>query len=907
MLIGREREREAVAQVVDLARGGESATLVLRGDPGVGKSALLAQAIEAAREMRVLRATGIESEAELEYSGLLELGRPLVHLLDRLASRQADALRVALGLGDGDPPDRFVVGAATLSLLAAAGEEVPTLVVVDDAQWLDRASADALRFAARRLLADRVGFLLAARPSGFEAAGLSELQLKGLDPASTAALAEQVGGSPLGEREAVGLTEATAGNPLAVIELVRAGLGADPATAAPLPVTEAIERAFAGRLADLPDAASKALCVAGAEGVLGPLAAALGSLGGSLEDLAPAEDAGLVSLDADAVRFAHPLLRSVAYHARPASERRAAHAALAAALARPADAERRAWHLAAAALGPDEVAAGALAEVAETARARGGQAAVAEALERAARLTPNPATRGRRLAGAAEAAWDLGETARASALVEEALAVAADPAERARLTGLAGRIEFQSGDLERAHRLVLDAADALADLGRPAQAVTMLGVGSLVLHNLARPGDAAALGRRALELADGEPEDVRLRATYHLGRALRITGRAAEAEPLLEAVVAHLLAPEAPSRLALQRAAIALAVLDRPQEAMPLARRTLEVAHAAGPMQVAYALSLVAQVEMYLGDWRAAVSSASEGLVLCRDMGQDNVAATFASFLARIAGARGDGDGLRRWEPLARAAVEASGNRFERLQLDHAAGLLALGEDRPARRGRPARRRRGRVGEPRRARPRPRRRTGSRRGARAARPQGRGARGARGLARARRRRGACSGPRRSSRAAVVSSTRTTMQARRRSCRRSRTVRRSATRTPLRARACSSARRCGGAGGGSTRGAQLAAAVETFERLDAEAWAERGRRELRASGAKLRRSAEAGDELTPQELQIALQVAEGKANKEVAAVLFLSPKTVEFHLSRIYRKLGVSSRAELVRRLASAAA
>jgi DNA-binding CsgD family transcriptional regulator len=481
--------------------------------------------------------------------------------------------------------------------------------------------------------------------------------------------------------------------------------------------------------------------------------------------------------------------------------------------------------------------------------------------------------------------------------------VVTDSAERARLTGLAGRIEFQSGDLEQAHRLVLDAADAFAALDRRAQAVTMLGVGSLVLHNLARPGDAAALGRRALELVEGESDDVRMRATYHLGRALRIQGRAAEAEPLLEAVVAHLLEPEEPSRLALQRAAIALAVLDRPQEAMPLARRTLEVAHGAGPMQVAYALSLLAQVEMYLGDWRAAVASASEGLALCRDMGQDNVAATFASFLVRIAGARGDGDGLQRWEPLARAAVESSGNRFERLQLDHAAGLLALGDDRPAdavvllaavvdESTSLGVLDRDLAAEPDLVEALV--RLGRREEAIVVceRWRARGAAEARlwapplvarctglvaeddeacetALVQALDEGGAVGDPYATARTRLLLGETLRRRGRRLDARR-----------------------------------ELAAAVEVFERLDAAAWAERGRRELRASGAKLRRSAEAGDDLTPQELQIALQVAEGKANKEVAATLFLSPKTVEFHLSRIYRKLGVASRAELVRRFAT---
>lgn len=905
MLIGRENELGAIERVAADARAGKSAALVLRGDPGVGKSALLARAVDVADGMRILRATGVESEAELEYSGLLELVRPIDRLLTRLPVPQSDALQVALGLGDGAPPDRFVVGAATLSLLAAAGEELPTLVLVDDAQWLDRASADAIRFAARRLLADSVGFVVAARLAGFDASGLTELVVEGVDEASAAVIAENVGGRPLGERELATLTRATGGNPLALIELVRSGLPAEPDALVPLPVTEAIERAFADRLDSLPEPTRRALCVAAADGALGPVETALRSLGLALEDLAPAEDEGLTRLDVDVVQFAHPLLRAVAYHARPASERRSTHAALAAARKAPSDAEIRAWHLAAAALGYDEEAAAALGVVAETARARGGHAAVARALERSARLTPDETTRGGRLAGAAQAAWEAGDAPHATALVAEALALVSDPAERARLTGLAGRIEFQAGDLARAHVLVLEAADALVALGDRAQAVTMMGVGSLVLHNLARPDEAATLGRRALELSEGQAEEVRMRATYHLGRALRISGRAAEATPLLEAVVAHLLEPEEPSRLALQRAAIALAVLDRPHEAMSFAQRTLEHAQASGPLQVAYALSLLAQVEMYLGEWRTAVSSAAEGFALCRDMGQDNIAATFASFLARIAGARGDGQAFDTWESHARAASETSGNRFELLQLDHARGLLALGEDRPQE---AAERlsavvdaaeasdvldrdlaaepdlvevlvRLDRAGDARVV---------------FARWCERGAREAL----------AWAPPLVLRCAALVADDDTEAE---------RLLTDALGNGAAVGDPYASARsqlllgevlRRGGRRMDARRA--LTAAVESFDRLDAQAWAERGRRELRASGAKLRRSAEPGDELTPQEHQIALQVAEGKANKEVAAALFLSPKTVEFHLSRIYRKLRVSSRAELVRRFAGAA-
>lgn len=910
MLIGRERERHAIEELLARARVGEAGCLLLRGEPGAGKSALLAGAVGSAGDMTVVRATGVESEAELEFSGLLEVCRPLLHLLGTLAGRQADALRVALGVAAGRAPDRFEVGAATLSLLAAAAEEAPLLVVVDDAQWVDRASLDALLFAGRRLLADRVAVLLAAR-EGFDVTGVEELLLGGLEREAAEQLVEQAVGRRVPATVAAALWEATGGNPLALIELPRrlepARLAGDVPLVGLLPVTEELERAFAGRLAVLPERTCRAIgVVATGTDELEPSLHALGALGLGPDDLAAAEDAGVVAIDGDRIRFAHPLLRSVAYHALPPSERRAAHAALAAALTAPGDVERRAWHLASAAVGPDEHAAAGLVAAADAARARGGHEAAAAALERAARLTTGPAERRDRLLAAAQAAWESGDAVRASSLVDEVLAGETDPAARARALGLAGRIEFQAGSLERARALLLEASATLVELGDRTHAVTLLGVTALILHNLAHVEEAIDLARRAIEVASTEPEDVRMRATYHLGRALQIAGRTDEAEPLLDTVIEHLLAPPAPSRFALQRAAIAAAVLTRPAVAAPLARRTLEAAQASGPMQVAYALSLVSQIQMHGGEWRAADGSAAEGVALARAMGQENVAATFASFLVRIAGARGDRGAFERWEPVARAAVEASGNRFERLQLDHAAAQLALAEDRldlaagqlvelapeVASLGVLDRDlapepdlvevlvRLGRDDEARDWLDR-----WIARGAGRARAWGPPL-----VARCRALLAeddgdadalfvhALAGGEAIEDPAMTARTRLLLGERLR--RRGRRV---------------DARR------------ELGAAVAAFEQIDAEAWAERGRRELRASGARLRRAADAGDELTPQELQIASQVAEGKANKEVAAALFLSPKTVEFHLSRVYRKLGVSSRAELVRRFAATGA
>jgi DNA-binding CsgD family transcriptional regulator len=908
VLIGREREQEAIERLLTRARTGEAASLVLRGEPGVGKTALLRHALALAESMRVVRATGVEWEAELEYSGLLELCRPLLGELDMLPERQARALRVAFALAPGGAVDRFGVAAATLGLLAAAAERTPLLVAVDDAHWLDRASAEALLFAARRLLADRVALLFAARDEGFPARGLPELRVAGLDSGAAATLIEETLGRAVEPGVATAIHRSTGGNPLALVELparLSDGqlTGAEP-LAGPLPLTDELERAFAGRLEDLPEETRRALCVlaaAGSDALPGPLRA-LAALALDPRALGPAEDAGLLAVDGRAFAFRHPLLRSVAYYGRPVAERRAAHAALAEALDASGEADRRAWQLAAAAVGHDDRAGDALAETAAAALARGGHAAASAALERAARLTADRALRLRRLAEAAQAAWDAGAHARAGALLDEALAGGPDPALRARLLGLSGRIEFQAGSLSRARDLLLDAAATLAAQGQAAQAVTLLGVAALTLHNLARVDEAIDVARRSVDLAAGEPADVRLRAEYHLGRALQTAGRTAEAQPLLERVVAHLLAPAEPSRFALQRASIALALLDRATEAATLARRALAAAQGVGPMQVAYALLAVAQLALRSGEWREAHALAEDGLALGRDLDQENLATTFAAILVRMAAARGDEEACRRREAVTRPAIAASGNVVESLQLDHALAVLDLGHDRLEEAAGALAGCAGRAEElrilDRDLSPEPDLVEALVRLGRPDEAQAwlhrwlaRGAAGAgrwgpalvarcRGLlasddavaeefTQALRLHGPLADPYAEARTRLVYGERLRRLGRRVDARR-----------------------------------ELQAALDGFERLDAGAWGELARRELRASGAKLRRGADAGNELTPQELQVALQVAEGKANKEVAAALFLSPKTVEFHLGRVFRKVGVASRAELVRRFAA---
>src|SRR3954451_18563894 len=382
------------------ANAGRGGGLVLRGEPGIGKSALLDYAAEQATGMRVLRARGIEAEAELPFSALYELLRPLEDLFDEIPERQAAALRGAFGLGQ--PVDaRLLIGAGTLSLLAAAADDRPVLGLVDDAHWVDAASADALRFPARRLEADPVAVLFAARehePGAIEQRDLPELLLAGLGEEEAFQL---LAGAGLAASVVSGLHQAASGNPLALLELPEALSEAqrsgDEPLPAPLPATSALQAAYERRIRSLPDATPQALLVAAAEpsGGLGQIAAACSDLGIDISALTPAEDAGLIDIADARVVFSHPLVASAAYHGARPADRRRLHAALAeAAGASPA---RQALHLAAAAAGPDERVAAALEDAARVAYARSGYRSAATMLERAAALTPDVPARAERL------------------------------------------------------------------------------------------------------------------------------------------------------------------------------------------------------------------------------------------------------------------------------------------------------------------------------------------------------------------------------------------------------------------------------------------------------------------------------------------------------------------------------
>src|SRR5690348_9309348 len=487
MLHGRSAETARIDKLPAAARDGRSGALVIRGEAGVGKTALLDYA-SAAAGMRVLRGTGIESEAELPFAALQLLLRPGLGRLDVLPPPQAQALRGAFGLAGTPGADRFLIGLAALSLLAELAGDAALLCVVDDAHWLDRASADALLFAARRLGSEGVVLLISAREDGFEAPGLPELPLGRLGrEASRALLAERAPGLPPALADRV-LAEAD-GNPLALLELPAALSGSSRIPVAlelpaPLPLPRRLQQSYYRQVAALPAPARTFLLAAAAEetGDLGLVRRAAQALGVPAAAADAAEQSGLIAVRASEVAFRHPLVRAAVYQGATSAERGAAHAALAGALDDPLAgepaADRRAWHLAAAATGPDEGVAAALERAADHARQRLGHASAAAALERAARLTPAQPDRARRLIAAAGAALDAGRPEAASALAEQGQPLTTEPGALAEIARVRAWVAMERGAMHRVHELVVAGAGPIAG-SDPMAAAAMLRLGAV--------------------------------------------------------------------------------------------------------------------------------------------------------------------------------------------------------------------------------------------------------------------------------------------------------------------------------------------------------------------------------------------------------------------------------------------
>ncbi|RDI53305.1 helix-turn-helix transcriptional regulator [Nocardia mexicana] len=896
-LRGREREQSAIDALLDGARGGTSGALVLRGEPGIGKTALLEYAAAAAGELRPLRGTGIEVEAELPFAGLQLLLRPALADLGALAEPQRAALASALGLEAGSGNDPMLVGLATLSLLTEYAGDTGALLLVDDAQWLDRASRDALLFAARRLHAEGVAMLFAARDGegAFPVAGLSEHRLAGLSPEASAALLDEHDLTPALRYRL--LAEAH-GNPLALRELpvaLAAERSADFRTGA-LPLTDRLRLAFYGQVGRLPEPTQRLLAIVAADetGALDVLVRAAAVMDAGIDDLAPAEAAGLLQRDESAdtaVVFRHPLIRAVVVQRAPLGQRLAVHRALADALEAPEHADRRAWHLAAAATGPDEEVAAALEDTAARARERGGHEAAAAAYERAARLSVGTEARVRREASGAESALEAGDLTRAGVLARRAASRDVGEDLRARLTQVQAISKFWHGEFPDAHRLLVEAA--ARDIG-PEQAAGMLlqaihtgwylGEGPLseVLERLA-----------ALPLPDHDP----------IAPAARFVGRLLDRGPGPEpgALARTLAEIHERGRISDQLRLILCGVaLARGQDGDADALATgLIAAHrdagAAGRLPTA--LFFAAEVAVFTGRLRAARGLALEGRELARDTGQQQWVRQLSSVLAHLDALAGAEDECRasadtglagdtpgsiapgapwaHWSlgllELGAGRAEAALSRFERLTREPLSHHICATRSVPDLVEAAVR-----VGAPERA--------------------------AEAFARFEQWAESVRQPWADAlvlrcRALLDGGThaeRLYTDALRVHDRDGRPV--EYARTALlfgewlrRGRRKAEAR------------TRLDDALEILDRVGMRPWADRARAELTATGAtenSPRAQHRSATVLTPQELQIVRLAARGLSNRDIAAQLFLSHRTVGYHLYKAYPKLGVTSRGEL---------
>ena len=907
VLVGREPDCARIDELLERGRRGRSGTLVLRGEAGLGKTALLDYAAERADGMTVVRAIGVEYDAELPFSGLLELLRPLFDHLDEIPAPQAEALRSALGLCEPRSHDRFTIGAATLSLLAAAAEDNPLLVIVDDAQWVDVATCDALIFAVKRLVADAAAILFAVRDGEertFDAPALEQLQLRALEVQDAERLLAEAGRNVAPE-VVRRLCLATRGNPLALLEvssaLSPAQLTGHEPLPDPVPAGPTLERAFAWRAEGLPPDARRALVVVAVSlsDDVETIAEALASTGVDRAALEPAEDAGLLVLAEGRVSFRHPLVRSAIFHAAPPSERRTAHRALADALRAGLDPERLAWHLAGAAFGVDEEAANALEAAARQAEERSSYAAAAAAFERAAGLTADDDARPRRLYAAADATLRAGRADDALALLAEPVAQERDVRLKAGALRLQGRISYLAGRPREAGAVLIEASRLLEEIDRPL-AVEICTEACSAQLGLGDADGILAAADRAHELVAALPnsnlQDV---VALTRGWALCYAGRSDEGLPLLSEAVstAATLDP-----VGLVRMSGALEWLDRSREGYRHACRDVSQARADG------AIGLLPYL-LYQQAWHAnragllseGYAAACEALSLARELDLWLPRIQALLVLAAITARRGSEADCIRYADEVRGPLEEAGLAGYRVWLRASLGLLAIGlsdADGAARELEPA--------------------------ARGLEDLGIHSRGI--VPRAElaeiHARGGNADDAAAALAAFDESLETQSPVGRATAARARALlasddeleerfdeafavhEDSDDRWALARTRLAFGERLRRAGRRRDAREQLKLALETFEAQRADTWAERVRAELRASGETLRRrKAWQEEELTPQELQISLHVARGMTNREVGAALFLSHKTIEFHLGRIYRKLKMHSRAELIRRFA----
>ncbi|TDC58173.1 helix-turn-helix transcriptional regulator [Actinomadura sp. KC345] len=879
-LYGRGAEVAEIDRLVGRARGGAGGgVLILRGEAGIGKTALLDHAHEVADGMRVLRGSGIEAEAEVPFAALhLLLGDRVLgdraDRFERLPAPQAAALRAALGLARPRAEDRLLVGLALLTLLGGPGADTPVLCLVDDAQWLDRESADALLFAARRVAARNVVFLIAVRDdiaprddaTAWSRAGLPERRLTGLDAEDARLLLdERAPHVPAGRRDRV--VEQARGNPLALIEFAGAGAGR------PAQVPVEFERA----VRDLPEPARVLLAVVAADdtGEPGVAVRAARSLGVPFDALEAAESAGLVAVTRAAIGFRHPLARAAAYQGVPVTRRIAVHRALAEVHAHAGDADLRVRHLAAAALGTDEAVAAELEAAAGDIRDKDGPPAAAFAYERAARLAGDPEVRARRLASAAEGELAGGRPDRARALADEAVRADSGQETAARADLVRAGIELEHGVPQAAGRLLLDRAGSCDD---PAIHTRMLE--EAVVHAWSCGDRETAV--QARDRHEGWRESAVMR-----GLSAALDGDLADAGRLLGDM-----GGEADERLRLLGAEVALLAGDDAAAGEMSARLVGRCRERGLLSLVPRGLGVQAWSRLFHGAHDDARALTREALEIAEEAGQHRQAAALRAIQARQAAVEGDevrcralsadgraGDalgllalGLGRPEDALEHLQDThrhEGHDAQRVAASGPLAILALADtvEAAVASGRPG------AGEE---------------------PMARLAAFARNARQpwadgvASRCRALLTGDAGEEAERHFALALASHRLGGRPFERARTellygewLRRSRRRAQARVR--------------------LGAALEIFERLGAVPWAERARGELRAAGQGVRSG---GDDppgrLTAQEMQVVRLAMTGATNRQIAARLRLSHRTVAYHLYKAFPKLGVASRAELHR-------
>jgi DNA-binding CsgD family transcriptional regulator len=916
MLVGRERECAQLEALIGRVRDGASGAIAIEGEAGIGKTSLLEHAASHAWGVQVLRAQGTESEQNLPFAGLADLIGPILGHLGALPGPQQAALSGALVVGPVVPADRFAICAATLGLLGAAAAERPVLAIVDDAHWLDAASAQAVEFSARRLGEEAaVGLIVAVRQgasSTLDVSRMDSIAVTGLDTAAARELLGQTG-RPIAPSVADQLADGVGGNPLALLELAatlsKAELYGEASLPEPLPVAATLRRAFAQRLNAVQPGTRRLLLLAAADTTadLATLQRASGLLGLDLTDLQTAEEAGLVRVNAGRIEFTHPLLRSATYHTASAADRRAAHRALAAGTDPERDPIRRAWHLAATTLGPDESVAESLDLAAQAAQVRNAFLSASRAHQRAAELTADPGRQVSRWLAAGQTAHLGGDSASAARLLSRAADMATDPRVRADAQAMRAHATMWTAPPLRYYRERVAEAEMVQPFDQQ-RAATLLALATGPCCMAGRLGLALETATRAASLChrtDGIPW---LISHAWLAAATILTGNRVAGRLLISDILTHpdLAGPNPAMHLLRMLCGQAVMWCEDYQPATALLRSSVDSGRALGRVaDLPYALAAVSELGFRTGEWGQAYADAAEAAELGADFSTESDLCYALVCAGRIEAAMGAAQPCRAHIDRALSLSGPAGEESITTYAAAALGLLELGLANYAHATAQLARAaslvaRHELGDPNVIQWRPDfieslARTGRLAEAReqlavfeaeAAAADSQWAQ----VAAVRSRGLVQDSP---DRAIVELEQATTLaetspspfeQARARLC---------FGEALRRARRRSDARH------------QLEQAHTTFELLGAKPWAGRAAAELEATGITAApRHTPIHAHLTPQELRVASQVAEGLTNQEIAARLFLSPKTIEVHLGHIYDKLGMHSRTSLARLITS---